>query len=264
MPRRQAFIVLATVGLAACSGGGGSDGAPSSPTSPGGGGTPTNTGGSIVGGWGGTTSQGRLFHMLVTSAGIPIFMVGTSVTGTLCTNTVTSYFARTGSDAPHPISNNAFSVSSTGTSGTLAMAGTLNTNGTASGTVTVNDTRCNGTLNGTWNATRATGADVNLTGTWNGTFASNLVSRITGSITLSQTGTALTGTYSIPNGAVGTVSGTVQGRMANMTLTQTTPGCPGTFLGYAAVMPTPETITYFYAGTDCLGAHTGGNGAATR
>jgi hypothetical protein len=255
-------IALLVAGVLACSGGGGSD-SPASPTSPGTTSTPA-TNASLAGGWGGTTSQGRLIHFLMTDAGIPIFMVSTSIAGTLCTSTVTSYLPRVAPDAPHAVTGGAFSVSTTGSSGTLAMTGTLLAAGTASGTITVNDTRCNGTLNGTWNATRATGADVNLTGTWNASFASSLVTRTNGTITLSQNGTALTGTYSLPNGAIGTISGIIRGRMATMTLTQTTVGCTGTFTGYAAVMPTPETLTYFYSGTDCLGTHAGGNGSATR
>jgi hypothetical protein len=249
------------VAAAACSGGGGdSKSSPTGPSTP----TTPSTQGSIVGGWGGTTSQGRTIHFLVTDLGIPLFMVNTSIVGTACTSTVTSYLPRTGADAPHAVSNGAFSVSTTGSSGTLAMTGSLQTSGTGSGAINVNDTRCNGTLNGTWTATKAAGPEVTLTGTWNANFASSLVPRTNGTITLTQNGAAIVGTYSLPNGAQGTMTGTVSGRMATISLVQTTVGCAGAFAGYAAVSPPPETLTYFYAGVDCLGAHTGGNGTATR
>jgi len=66
------------------------------------------------------------------------------------------------------------------------------------------------------------------------------------------------------DGAMGTFVGTVSGRTATFTLTQTTPGCSGTFSGHAVVMPSPELLVYYYSGTDCLGTHTNGNGSATR
>jgi hypothetical protein len=253
-------IVIACSGAAVLVGCSGARDSSDSPTGPNG---PSGQG-SIVGGWGGTTSQGRPIHFLVTDLGIPLFMVNTSIVGTGCTNTVTSYLARTGADAPHAVTSGAFSVSTSGSSGTLAMTGSLQTSGTASGTININDTRCTGTLTGTWTATKAAGAEVNLSGTWNANFASSLVARTSGTITLTQNGAAVTGTYLLPNGAQGTITGTVSGRMATISLVQTTVGCPGTFTGYAAVMASPETLTYFYAGSDCLGAHTAGNGSATR
>ena len=254
--------------VAACSGGGGDgDGdetngptGPSSPSTPSGG-----SNAQFAGGWTGTTSQGRDIALLVTDNGIVLALVSTSVAGTSCTTGVTTFITREPPAQPIEVANGAFSIATSGSSGSLAVAGVLAASGTASGTITVNDTKCVGSLNATWTATRASGALVNLSGTWNGTFASSLVSRVPGVFTLTQNGATLNGSFNIPsNGATGTVAGTISGRMATFTFTQTTAGCSGTFTGHGVVMSNPEVLVYYYTGSDCLGAHTGGNGSATR
>ncbi|MEA3245514.1 MAG: hypothetical protein U9Q74_05100 [Gemmatimonadota bacterium] len=140
----------------------------------------------------------------------------------------------------------------------------MTTAGTATGTINVVNTQCNGTLNATWTASKAGGPEVALSGTWNGTFASSLVSRTSGTLVLSQNGANVTGTYTLPNGARGNLTGTVSGRTMTFTLSQTTVGCTGTFAGHGVLMPSPELLVYFYTGSDCLGSHTQGNGSASR
>jgi hypothetical protein len=195
---------------------------------------------------------------------IALAVVGWSVQTTSCTDGIVSFIAREPPNAPYAVTNGGFTFSNTSsTFGTLTVSGSLN-GSTGSGTLGVNDTHCVGVFNGTWTATKASGPEVNLTGTWRSTFQSSLVSRTDGTLVLTQSGSAVTGTYSLVNGATGSVSGTVIGRMLTFKLTQTTAGCAGTFTGHGAVMAAPELLTYFYTGSDCLGAHVGGSGSGTR
>lgn len=260
--------LLLTIGIAgqSCSGGGDGPTEPSSSTPQNGTGNPS-TSGSIVGGWTGTTSQGLPIAILVNASnGIVLMMIGSSVAGATCTNSVTTFVPREPPDQPVAVgSGGSFTHSSSGSSGTLAVAGTLSASGTASGTLTINDTKCTGTLNATWTATRASSAEVNLAGTWNGTFASSLVARVPGVITVTQSAASVTGSFNIPsNGATGTIAGTVSGRMVTFTFTQTTVGCAGTFTGHGVLMPSPELLVYYYSGSDCLGSHSFGSGSASR
>jgi hypothetical protein len=260
--------VLLTTLLVACGGGGGSivdsagGGGSNNPTTPT---TPTTPStGSLVGGWSGTTSQGRPYHFLINENGVVLAMIGWSVTSGSCSDIITQFFPREPPLTPVPVTNGAFTLTYSGTLGTLTSQAALTTAGTASGTLAVTSSKCSSSVSVTWTATRAGGAEVNLSGTWNANFASNLVSRTNGTLALSQSGTTVSGTYNVATGAGGTFTGIVSGRMASFALTQTTPGCTGNFSGHAAVMPSPETLVYYYTGTDCLGAHSGGNGIATR
>ncbi len=268
-PRRRGFCratrAVPAVAIAlACSGGGDGAGGTDITAPPGGSSSPPPTG-TVLGVWSGTTSQGLPFSLYVDASGIVLAVVGTSVQGATCTNAVTSVLSREPPSQPIAVTSGAFSISTSGSSGSLAVSGTLSTSGTGTGTLTVNDTKCTGTLNGSWTATRATGPSVALGGTWNGSFASSLVSRVSGVLTIVQNGATLSGSFNIPsNGATGTIAGTVSGRMASFTFTQTTPGCSGLFTGHAVALENPEVLVYYYTGSDCLGAHTGGNGSATR
>ena len=261
-------LSLLALAAAACAGGGAGDGGTSdSPTGPSTPSTPQTSGASAVaGGWTGTTSQGRSFAMHVDDAGVALIMIGFSVPGAGCPQGLVSFISFEAPRTPLTVTNGAFTYSSTGSSGSLGLNGSLATAGTGNGTLTINDTQCNGLLNATWSATRAAGATVSLTGTWTGSLRSSLVAQSTASLTFAQSGNNITGTYSVSStGAGGTISGVVLGRTARFTLTQTAPAnCPGTFNGHAVVSDTPVTLLFYYAGTDCLGTHTGGTGSAIR
>jgi hypothetical protein len=216
----------------------------------------------FAGGWNGVTSQGRPAQFLVADDGVVLAVIGFQVVGTVCTDDVLLIPARDPSEAPYPISGGTLTVSTSGSAGSVSFTGTLS--GTdASGTLTVNAVACNGTGNFTWTATKATGADINVAGGWSGTFESNLLPTTNGTITMSQSGATVTGSYANDAGAAGTVNATVSGRMATFRLNQTTPGCPGRYDGYATRVPLgAEDLVYFYAGQDCLGEHTDGFGVA--
>lgn len=267
--RSRRWVVGGLLGAIACGGGSGDATAP--PASPGGNTTPPPTtpppspNAAFLGGWSGATSQGKPLAFHVTENGVAVVMVGWSVTGTGCTDNIVSFLSREPPNSPFAIADGAFTATQTSTTyGTLTLTGTLTAAGTASGSLTMNDTRCVGTLTGTWTATKATGPEVSLAGSWNGTFASSLVSRTNGSFTLTQSDRSVSGTYAVQTGALGTLNGTLSGRTMAFSLTQTTVGCTGTFSGHGVVMPSPETLVYFYSGSDCLGAHTAGSGSATR
>ena len=260
---------LAVTLLGACSGGGGGneDGTnepPTAPPPP----PPPSSNVAFVGGWTGTTSQGRPFAMHIDEAGVALIMYGYSVPGAGCPQGFVAFIPFESPTPPLPINAAAFTYSSSGTSGSRSLGGSLTAAGSANGTLVINDTQCNGNMNATWTATKPSGATINLTGTWNGTFRSSLVPQTNGTLFLVQSGTTLSGTYTVPStGAGGTVSGTVLGQTARFVLTQTAPsGCAGTFTGHAVLLTgtSSQVLFFFYAGADCLGVHTAGTGTGTQ
>lgn len=255
---RPAAFGVFMLSASAC---GGSD--PDDPDDPTGPNPPASN--SLVGGWTGMTSQDRPFAMHVDDTGVALIMIGFSVPGSGCPQG-TSVLPFEPPSTPLVITSGAFTLSTSGSAGTRIISGSFGTTGGATGTLVINDTNCGGQLNATWTATKATSAAVDLSGTWNGTFKSSLVSQTAGVLTLTQSGTNVTGTYNIPsNGAGGTVSAQVFGRTVRFTMTQTTPAsCPGTFTGHAVLMPSPELLVYNYTGSDCLGTHITGNGSGSR
>ena len=75
----------------------------------------------------------------------------------------------------------------------------------------------------------------NVEGVWTGSMGSPVTTTQALVLTLSQTGTSLTGTFNIENGsATGTISGSVRGDIVTFTATQTTP-CAGSYTGDADV-----------------------------
>jgi hypothetical protein len=216
-----------------------------------------------AGGWSGSTSQSRPAHFLVANGGVVIAVISFQVVGTVCTDDVLLILGRDPSATPYTLAGNTLTVTTAGSAGSLTFTGTISGT-TASGTLTVNAVACDGTGNFTWSATKATGAELSVAGNWDGTFESNLLTQTPGSLALSQSGTAVTGTYATAAGGGGTVNATVSGRMATFRLNQTTSGCTGRYDGYATVVPIPgaEDLVYFYSGQDCLGTHTDGFGTA--
>lgn len=220
---------------------------------------------SFNGGWSGTTSQARPFHFLVTEQGIVLSMIGYRVQGTACTTDLISVVSREPPNQPFAVTPDGdFTILSSSSARTYTASGTMFAEGDADGTLNVTAITCNGVSNDTWTATKATGAGVNLSGNWSGTFYTSLVPTATATYTLTQTGTALSGTVTLPNGARFTISGTVSGRMITFTATETTTGCSGSFSGHGTVLPSPEFMVLYFTGNDCQGAHTGGFGSGSR
>ena len=251
----HAAMPLVLVAALACAGGKDK----SDPTSPG------NTTGTVNGGWSGTTSQGRPIDFLVSNGSVVFTMISTQVVAGTCTSTFTTFISSIARQTTYPVTNGDFTVASTTSAGTRTINGTLNTSGSGSGSMLITDNRCASTLNGTWTANKATTPLVNLAGTWNATFLSSAQPIATnGTMTLTQTGSTIAGTYTTATGGSGTVSGTVFGRMFLFSMNQTTQGCTGTFTGHGAVMSSPEFIVYNYTGSDCLGTHNLGSGSADR
>ena len=75
-------------------------------------------------------------------------------------------------------------------------------------------------------------------------------------MTLSQSGDDVTGTWTTGGGSSGTLSGTISGdKIGTFVLNQTNP-CPGTFTGTATIHNKGERITGGYNGNDCAGTTT--------
>ncbi len=104
---------------------------------------------------------------------------------------------------------------------------------------------------------------LDVSGIWRGTFSSNLVSNIQLTLNLTQSSANVAGTYSSQSGGSGAVGGTLSGNeIIDFTLTQTTSGCTGAFIGTANV--SGDTIGFIFSGSDCLGNHSNGNGRVVR
>jgi hypothetical protein len=247
-----AALLVAT----ACSGGGKDK---SDPTSPG------NTQGTVNGGWSGTTSQGRSIDFLVSDGKVAITAISTNVTAGTCTSTFTTIISALYRQTTYPVSNGQFTVAATTSAGTRTINGTLNVSGSGTGTLDVFDNKCATSMNGTWTATKAASPLISLSGTWNASFISSAQPiAVNGTMILTQSGSTVTGTYTTVSGGVGTVSGSVFGRMFLFSLNQTTQACTGSFSGHGTLMPSPETMVYYYTGSDCLGTHNQGAGSATK
>ena len=240
-----AIACLAVALLAACT----SDTGPSS---------------SYLGAWEGMTSQGMPIQFWVESDGARLVVTTDSIVGTTCNSYLTIFFASDPPDTAFHVVGNTISLSATGTSGTVTVAGTFNSATTASGTLTRTHTACGASGSTNWTATRVTAPAVNVTGTWSGTFSSSVISPTQGTFALTQAGSSLSGTWTFANGGTGTLSGTVAGNMAKFSVTETTAGCSGSFTGHASRHLDPEFMFLAWAGTDCLGTHRHAGGMASR
>lgn len=218
---------------------------------------------SFEGVWQGTTAQGKPLGFYVEPEGIRIAALDFTIVGTSCTTNPLVVLTRESPDIPFPVnvSDSSLVVTSSGSGGTINVNGGFESGTTASGSLAVTSTGCNGSATTAWTVTRTTTPSVNLTGTWQGTFASTVVTTTGITLVLSQSGAAVTGTFATDNGGSGTVSGTVAGRMGTFTLTQTTAGCTGSFHGHLAWHESPEFVVFGFSGSDCQGAARGGGDA---
>lgn len=107
---------------------------------------------------------------------------------------------------------------------------------------------------------------LDITGTWKGSCSSSLISQTQDTVTLTQTGSDVTGTYVAVDQAGdsvrGTVSGTVSESSFSFAFNQTTPSCTGTFNGSANISGNAMSVTF--TGTDCLGTHSNGQCSLTK
>jgi hypothetical protein len=223
---------------------------------------PAGPAAAYVGAWTGTTSQGYIFNFYVTDEGIVLAVVQFQVVGTSCTAGRIVFYPRISPGPPYAIADDSFSVQTGFSGGTVDFAGAFTASNQASGTLAVDATTCGGSISATWTATKATGPEVVFAGNWDGMFQSNLTST-TITLSLTQNGANLSGSFAGPNGLMGNVSGTVDGAFASFRLTETTQGCPGRFDGYAMLYEgPPEFIFFALAGSNCLGTHQGAAGFA--
>lgn len=109
-------------------------------------------------------------------------------------------------------------------------------------------------------------ASVNATGTWHGSYNSTVFGAQTMTLNIQQNGSALTGTYSSSTGATGTISGSVSGNTASVTITVTTPGCGGHFDGTGIIdtQTNPDTMSFQYNGSSTCGGNESGTGNLTK
>jgi hypothetical protein len=92
-----------------------------------------------------------------------------------------------------------------------------------------------------------------LSGTWDATYTVPGLS-IGAVFQLSQTNSAVTGTYVVSGGApTGNVTGTVSGDQITFRFDQNQP-CPGTFNGTGTISNGGRRITGSYSGSDCSGS----------
>ena len=97
--------------------------------------------------------------------------------------------------------------------------------------------------------------NVNIDGVWEGTAVTPSGSASL-SFTLSQTGSAITGTTVIQGGGSGSLTGSLLGRTFTYTVTEPPP-CGGTTTGSSVVDDTGRHMTGSFMGTDCEGTFSG-------
>ena len=99
---------------------------------------------------------------------------------------------------------------------------------------------------------------VDLTGTWDalitaiGGTSEPIGSQWTAVITVIQSGSTVSGTFSTSGGNVGQLSGSISGADASFTVNQGPP-CVGTFNGFGMVNATSDQMNGTYSGTACTG-----------
>lgn len=210
------------------------------------------------GSWTGTwasqvVSAGGQFSASITQSGNSLSGIA-RLSGSLCSID----FTLSGS-----VSGNTFQVTlSAGGQNRVTVSGTVSGNSLSGNYSTLNTgTQCDGDR-GTIQATITSGSP-NLSGTWSGTYSTSLVSPTQVVLTLQQSGQTLTGQVLAANGFTATLQGVVRAfDDIQFTLTNTVPGCPGSFSGQAVL--SGNTLTFTFAGQDCLGVHTNGRGTVTR
>lgn len=117
--------------------------------------------------------------------------------------------------------------------------------------------------------TPAAPPSVDATGTWSGPYNSSVFGARTMTVNLQQSGASLTGTYSSTTGGLGSISGSVSGNTASLTITVTTPGCSGSFNG-TGIVTVPQvgapTMSFSYNGASnaACGGQESGTGNLTK
>ena len=102
----------------------------------------------------------------------------------------------------------------------------------------------------------------NISGNWSGNYSTNLISGDINFVNITQSAINFSGTYNDSLGTVGTISGEYNGNAFDFTMTQTNSTCSGSFNGTAYI--NGNTLTFTFAGYNCLGTHENGTGTLTR
>jgi hypothetical protein len=93
---------------------------------------------------------------------------------------------------------------------------------------------CGGSSSGNSPAAAAAPAPVKVAGTWRGPVTSTVAGSYTATLRLNQYSsnlTALNGTYATSDGGSTSIAGNIHGTTANFAITQTGPGCSGSYKG---------------------------------
>ncbi len=99
---------------------------------------------------------------------------------------------------------------------------------------------------------------------WLGGYGSSLLEETAFYADLVRTDTTIRGAFRDAAGRKGALNGTIAGNTVTLQITETTPGCSGTFTGSGVIDQTTVlgtyTVSFNFSGSDCLGTHTGGEG----
>ncbi len=114
-----------------------------------------------------------------------------------------------------------------------------------------------------------TGPPQTVTGTWIASVTANpaggsfAAGQFTATFTLSQSGAAVSGTFTTSEGASGTVSGSVSLHTFTFTMTQTVP-CDGSFTGEGTIIDAWTQMSGGYSGSDSCAGNFSASFTATR
>jgi hypothetical protein len=222
------------------------------------------------GAWSGTTSQGHPIRVLVDGNRVRVIVVRAAITGTTCNRDLTHFFFRVEDGDAYPVTGDAFSAAREDSDVSISIEGTFDET-SASGTVMAASADCDGEIDFTWTATKATAPAIDVSGNWDGTAGAAAIGEQVFSVTFTQSGSAVEGTYEIGAAASGTITGTLVDRLFEFKLRSTTPGCAGSYDGVGVFhhlagsgsVPAVDLMAFSFSGSDCAGVLRGG-GSATR
>jgi len=105
-----------------------------------------------------------------------------------------------------------------------------------------------------------------VAGRWLGSYTSSVSGMQSVTITLQQVGSSITGTYFSTSGGRGSISGSMSGDTISFTMTDTAPGCIGSFTGTGIVhVPSNGDLTQMFSfkGSTACGGPESGTGTLT-
>jgi PKD repeat protein len=111
-------------------------------------------------------------------------------------------------------------------------------------------------------ATASATRTIDVSGPWIGTYQTSLIAEAHLYAEIRQTTDRLWGTFRDEEGRRGDIAGTVSGQQVALTISETTPGCNGSFsgTGQLTLVNGLNAVEFTFTGSNCEGSHANGQG----